>query len=175
MKLKLAGTILTFLFTINMFSQTVEKAKVKVIKSPELEKHELHLIPITKEDSKKPNINKTTTSKVNTAIYLITYKKNDCHIKIPKKVYRQQGESLEQLKNRVANEEKGEKYKISTYNYINKSRPFGVLYSMKCKNGGIKYSLGLYTTIGAAQKRCDELNRSTSSSNYKCEEIISLN
>ncbi len=171
MNLKLIGTILTLLLTINVFSQTIESAEVKT-RNPGT--HCWDFIKTDKNDS-KGNITSPKSEKKVIAIYLITYSENDCHTKEPSLIFREQGISVDQIRSWVKESETDPNYKLNTYNHISEDRPYGVLYSKNCKNGGIKYSLGLYTTLDAAQKRCSELDRSTSSSNYKCRKIISLN
>jgi hypothetical protein len=147
MKLRIIITLLTLSFGITVFSQETKISKV------------INDLTVKSNQVKY------------THIYMIVYKdKSGNHLHEPKKVYRSESETLDEVKKRVAQQEKGRMYKLNTYTSINKDRPYGLLYSTT-KNGKISFKLGTYTTKEYANKMCEEKERYGG----VCIEVISLN
>lgn len=150
------------------FSQTVKKQTIR--KTSGVKANPLQTLKSVDKDLKDEKEEKE--EKKVTHIYLIIYKdKNGSHVSKPRKAYRREGESTEDVKKQVALQEQGRKYKLVTYSSVNEDRPYGVLYKKVKKDGKVSYLLGTYTTQAAADKKCDDVNRYGN----QCVEVFSLN
>lgn len=154
--------------SLNAHAQTTSSAKVE-----KANYRQCFDFVKSKDDSGTPIYKAKSESEI-IGIYVITYSENNCHTKEPKLVYQEKGTTLDELRAWIKQTETDENYKFNSFNYVNTKRPYGLIYSIACGNGQRKYLMGVYTTLDAARKKCKSISNSTSSSNYKCEQFISL-